>query len=308
MSILVTIHPFADYLDSILTHPRIIGLRFNSAIPFTQTPQEIIEILKKKTKPKELWIDLKCSELRITKETVVPKELIPLNHKIEVSLPTAMYFNEGEKYLIIENIIDGDKLQIKTPKYASEDFEIRFGKGASINIPNSSLKVHGYLTENDTKYIKASKECNVHNYMISYAQNSSDIEELLKLDPEATIVAKIESKKGLEFVKNEYEQYRDNVRLMAARGDLYIEIERPHEILKALKLIIKKDPDAIFASRILLSTLEPEAIPSCSDICDVGFGILLGYKKFLLGDHVCEKEVALKSSIGLMDHIFKDFS
>ena len=201
MSILVTIHPFADYLGPVLGHPRIRGLRFNSAIPFLNTPQQIIEILKNMVKKKELWIDLKCRELRIIKNTIIPKEPIPLNHKIEVSLPTEMYFNEGEKYLIINDIIDGNKLNIKVPKKAPKDFQIIFGKGASINIPDPSLIIHGYLTENDIKYIKASNECGVHNFMISYVEKPSDIEDVLKIDPEAKMVAKIESKKGLDFVK-----------------------------------------------------------------------------------------------------------
>lgn len=170
------------------------------------------------------------------------------------------------------------------------------------------MKVQGYLTENDKKYIKASNECDVHNFMISFVEKSTDIEDVLKLDPEAKIIAKIESKIGLEFIKKDYEKYKKIVRLMAARGDLYIEINRPHEILKAIELIIKKDPNAILASRILLSTLEPESIPTCSDICDVGFGIKLGYKRFLLGDEICENENALKSTIGILDQIFKDFS
>ncbi|MFX1449805.1 MAG: pyruvate kinase [Promethearchaeota archaeon] len=308
MNILVTIHPFSDYLDSVLRQPAIIGLRFNSAIPFSQTPQEIIEILKKKTKNKDLWIDLKCRELRITENISIPKDLIPLNHEIEVNLPTAMYFNEGERYLIIEDIIDGNKLKIKTPKKAPDDFEIRFGKGASINIPDNSLKVQGYLTENDINYIKASKECNVHNYMISFVEQLSDINEVLEIDPDAKMIAKIESEKGLEFIKFRYEKVKELVRLMAARGDLYVEIDRPHEILNAMKLIIEKDPEAILASRILLSTLDLKSIPSCADICDIGFGIKLGYKNFMIGDHVCEIEKALKSALGLLVQISKDFS
>ncbi len=308
MSIFVTIHPFADYLDPILRHPRIVGLRFNSAIPFSQTPQEIIEILKNKVKNKELWIDLKCRELRIAENVRVPKELIPLNHEIEVKLPTAMYFNEGERYLIIEEIIDGNKLKIKTPKKAPEDFEIRFGKGASINIPDNSLKIYGYLTENDIKYIEASKECDIHNYMISFVEQISDVKDVLELDPEAKMVAKIETEKGLEFIKFRYSLVKDKVKLLAARGDLYIEIDRPHEILNAMKLIIEKDPQAILASRILLSTLNPKSIPSCSDLCDIGFGIKLGYKNFMIGDHVCENENAIKSALGILDQILEDFS
>ncbi len=308
MNVLVTIHPHANYIDSILRVPSISGLRFNSAIPFSETPSEIIEILKKKTKGKDLWIDLKCRELRITEDVIVPKDLIPLNHKIEVNLPNAMYFNEGERYLIIEDVVDGNKLKIKKPKNAPDDFHVRFGKGASINIPDDSLKIEGYLTENDIKYIKASSESGIHNYMISFVEQASDIKEVLELDPDARMVAKIESKKGLEFIKLRYDPFEDKVRLMAARGDLYIELDRPHEILNAMASIIKKDPDAILASRILLSTLEQESIPSCSDLCDIGFVLKLGYQNFMIGDHVCEKEKALKSALGILLQIMKDFS
>ncbi len=38
---------------------------------------------------------------------------------------------------------------------------------------------------------------------------------------------------------------------MAARGDLYVEINTPHDILNATKLIIEKDPEAIVGSRML---------------------------------------------------------
>ncbi|MHA1385018.1 MAG: pyruvate kinase [Candidatus Helarchaeota archaeon] len=308
MGIYVTIHPFSEYLDSILQHSNIKGLRFNSAIPFKQTPREIIEILKKKTKNKELWIDLKGSELRISKEVTIPKDLIPLNHNISVKVPTAMYFNEGEKYLIVEEVIDGNKLKIAPPKNAPDDFKIKFGKGASLNIPDNSLKIEGYLTDNDINYIKASVDCDVHNYMISFVENLSDIKEVLDYDSDAKIVAKIESKKGLDFIKFRYQKVKDFVRLMAARGDLYIEIERPHEILNAMANIIKQDPEAILASRLLLSALDLKSIPSCADMTDIGFGIKLGYKNFMLGDHVCENEQALKSALGILVQILKDFS
>ncbi|MHA1378811.1 MAG: pyruvate kinase [Candidatus Helarchaeota archaeon] len=308
MSILVTIHPFASYLNPILQHPRIKGLRFNSAIPFSKSPLEIIQILKNKIKNKELWIDLKCRELRTIEESIIPKDLIPLNHNIEVNLPTAMYFNEGKKYLIIEEIVDGNKLKIKMPKNIPNGFKIKFGKGASINIPDDSLKIEGYLTENDIKYIKASLKCNIHNYMISFVENPSDIGEVLEIDPDAKMVAKIESENGLKFIKFGYQKFKDVVRLMAARGDLYIEINRPHEILSAMESIINIDPDAILASRILLSTLNLKSIPLCSDMTDIGFAIKLGYKNFMLGDHVCENENAVKSALGILAQILKDFS
>lgn len=307
LSLLVTIDPYANYLEAIIQHPLVYGLRFNTGQPFPRTPEEVIEHLTKITGSKELWVDLKCRELRITEETVIPQDLIPLNHDIEVSVPTTMYFNEGKNYLIIKDVIDGNKLDIKLPKGTLDDFKIRFGKGASINIPDPSLRVQDYLTHNDVRYIDAAIKSDLHEYCLSFVENGSDIEALLDIDPEATIIAKIESRKGLRFVEKEYEKYHDSVRLMAARADLYMEIDRPHEILGAIKLIIDKDSRAIFASRLLNSVLDVEAIPSCSDICDIGFGLELGYRKFLFGDEICEDEGALKSAIGILDHILKEY-
>ena len=74
-----------------------------------------------------------------------------------------------------------------------------------------------------------------------------------------------------------------------------------------MKLIIEKDPDAIAASRILLSVLDSDEIPNCADLCDVGFILQLGYRNLLLGDHVCEDETALKNAIGILEAIQEDF-
>jgi len=306
LNIIGTIQPDASYLREIIIHPMISGIRYNTAIPNNKPKKKIIYELKKKIYPKDLWIDLKCRELRITDAVTIPDEIITLNHKIEVKTPTAMYFNEGEKFLIVEEVINGNKLVIKAPQNAPEDFQIRFGKSASVNIPEVT-KVHGFLTENDIEYIHASRENDIHNYMISFVEGSSDIEEVLKIDPDAKIIAKIESEKGIQFVENEYLKFKDKVRLMVARGDLYIELDRPHKILNMMKLIIEKDPNAVAASRILLSVLESDEIPSCADLCDIGFILELGYEHVLLGDHVCEDETAFKNALGILEAIQEDF-
>ncbi len=306
LNIIGTIKPDATYLREIIIHPMISGIRYNTAIPTEIPKKKIIYDLKKKIYPKQLWIDLKCRELRIEEAVTIPNEIITLNHKIEVKTPTIMYFNEGEKYLIIDEIIDGNKIRIKVPSNVSNDFKMQFGKAASVNIPEVR-KIHGFLTRNDVEYIHASMENDIHYYMISYVEQASDIEEILKIDPEARIVAKIESEKGVQFVEEEYDKYKDRVRLMAARGDLYIELDRPHKILNIMKLIIRKDPDAIAASRILLSVLEAEQIPSCADLCDIGFILEIGFKNILLGDHICEDETALKNAIGILEAVQADF-
>jgi len=306
LNIIATIQPNAKYLKEIIIHPMLNGIRYNTAIPINKPKKKVIHELKKKIYPKNLWIDLKCRELRIKDEVTVPDELITLNHKIDVKTPTAMYFNEGEKYLIIEEVIDGDKLVIKAPPNVPKDFKIHFGKMASVNIPDVT-KIHGFLTSNDIEYIHAAMENDIHDYMISFVEKPSDIEKVLEIDPDAQIIAKIESQKGIRFVEEDYDRYKDKVRLMAARGDLYIELDRPHKILNMMKLLIEKDPNAIAASRILLSVLESDEIPSCADLCDIGFILELGYKHVLLGDHVCEDETALKNAIGILEAIQEDF-
>jgi hypothetical protein len=79
-----------------------------------------------------------------------------------------------------------------------------------------------------------------------------------------------------------------------------VELERPHDILKALKDLITADPHAIGASRLLLSFLDPGRLPSCADMSDIAFLMKLGYQTFLLGDELCDDENILKSAIGVM--------
>ena len=86
-----------------------------------------------------MWIDLKCRELRIIKEAVAPHDYLELNHNLEVEVPTAVFYNEGNDFILIEEIIDGNRLKIKFPDNYTGTEEIKFGMGASINIPDKTL-------------------------------------------------------------------------------------------------------------------------------------------------------------------------
>lgn len=83
---------------------------------------------------------------------------------------------------------------------------------------------------------------------------------------------------------------------MAARGDLYVEVDHPHEIIAAQRLIIEKDPDALVGSRMLLSLFNSN-VPSCSDICELELLKNMGYKSFLLCDDLCKKGTALHRAV-----------
>nr|MDO8079225.1 pyruvate kinase [Candidatus Freyarchaeota archaeon] len=285
------------------------AFRFNTGAQLKEDVETALTRFGETIKPKELWIDLKCRELRLTKATEISKNnnILGVNHKIRVQTPTLLYYNEGNNFLQIDKVIDGNKLQIYIPEHLPDTFKIAFGKGAPFNIPHNSLVVEDYLTAKDKKFVEAARKLGIHNYLLSFVEQKSDILELLKLDPEAKIIAKIESMKGLDFVEHTYEEVKENVQLMAARGDLYVELDQPHQVLSALAKIIKANKNAIAASRILESTMNLEKLPYCADISDMALLLKMGYRSFLLGDDVCENESALKSALGLMDAIYQEF-
>ena len=86
---------------------------------------------------------------------------------------------------------------------------------------------------------------------------------------------------------------------MAARGDMYMEVDKPDMIIDGCEDVIRADPDAVFASRILTSTTDVDKIPKCSDLFDLYCGMKMGYKRFLMGDEVCTRETSLKSAVNL---------
>ena len=131
--------------------------------------------------------------------------------------------------------------------------------------------------------------------MLSFVEGKEDIESFKKLYPDAEVAAKIESRKGMSYVKN---QWAGESRLMAARGDLYLELKKPHYIIDAVENIVCKDKNAIVASRIL-DSFAGSLEPSCSDIGDLDNLMRMGYKNFMFGDEICLKRESIISGLNL---------
>jgi pyruvate kinase len=172
----------------------------------------------------------------------------------------------------------------------------------SVNILDPTLRVKGYLTERDRAYIAAGRAVGVHNYMLSFVEESSDVEDVLALDPQARILAKIESEKGLAWVAKDYPRYAGRVHLMAARGDLYLELKQPGQILNATRDILKADGEAVAASRIL-SSLRRESKPACEEVSDIAWLAALGYRTLLLGDELSFQEKTLLRAVAALEGI-----
>lgn len=286
---LVTAPPYADYLAEIARHPLVSGFRLNSVMPLRESPRDVLVRLAALGKP--LWVDLKGRQLRVASAAVPPYTEVRLSHAIEVETPVDAFFSDGRERVRVA-AVDGDRLIL------ADGPRRLVGPGESVNIPSASLRVKGTLTETDRVYLAAMREAGLSKVMLSYAEAASDADEVRKLLPNAQVVLKIESRRGLSFAAA---HGASRGRLMAGRGDLYVEL-RPHEVVGALRMVVAADPDAIAASRFFESLVE-HPVPSASDVTDAAFVLALGYRTLLLGDAVCFRRETLLAALNLLEAV-----
>ena len=271
-------------LEEMLSFDEISEYRFNSGVNQLMSTREIMERLKQieeQTK-KKVWIDLKGRQLRVETWANPSYEAIELNHEIEIEYPARVIFRDGTTSEIIR--CRGNKILLSnSPCHA-------LGKGQSINIDAKSLKIKGYLTEQDKELITMSKEYDLNNYMASFIEEMNDLIEIIKRNKKANIVAKIESIKGLKFIL----ENTLTLNTMSARDDLYTSLNHSYQTIRYLKKIVGKDPNAICASRIF-ETLQKQQHISLSDFEDLELMYQFGYRTFMLQDDI--KGETLKRTI-----------
>lgn len=291
---IVTAPPYAPFLDEVASHPVVCGLRLNTVMPVRGGPSEALERLGALGQP--LWVDLKGRQLRVVGAAIPPYTEVRLSHPIRVDTPVDAFFSDGTEHVRVAAVA-GDRLIL-------EDGPRRLvGPGESVNIVHPSLEVLGTLTQTDRAYLAAMQEYGLSRVMLSYVEQCADVEEVQRLLPGVEVMLKIETQKGLDFAR----QHGASLgRLMAARGDLYVEVLRPHRIVGALREIITADPAAVVASRVL-GSLAHHPVPASADIGDVAFLLALGYRTFLLGDTVCLQRDSVLQALNLLQAIAGEF-
>ena len=290
---IVTTPPYASFLDEVAGHRLTGGFRLNTVMPLKDGPREALERLTKFGQP--LWVDLKGRQLRVVGAAMPPFTEIHLSHRIRVHTPADAFFSDGnERARVVA--VDGDRLLL-------EDGPRRLiGPGESVNIVHPSLEIEGTLTDTDRAYLAAMKAMGLTKAMLSYVESPEDVAEVKSLLPNAEVLLKIESLRGLNFAK----KFRaTHGHLVAARGDLYVEVPRPHQVVSALKTVIEADPEAVVASRIF-DSLAWQPVPVSADISDVAFLLEIGYRRFMLGDQVCLKRDTVMEALNLLEAISKD--
>lgn len=277
---------------NIITHPLIGAVRYNSGGDSPYTPREIIEKIKTITDQhkKQLYIDLEGRQTRIARWTPNERGSIVLNRDFTIELPAKAYIRNAG-WFEIANAACGQRKLYLLPNNRFRDYY--FGESQSVHVIAKQFNVKGYLGGLDAEYIHDAVSLGLNSFMLSFFENMKDATEFYeayyahrhaKKLSAANVVLKIESMRGVRFVRNTSKTTLSGFRIMAARDDLFTSFAgQESKIIDALSLIIKRDPNAIAASRILAG-LESSGEPTLSDIEDVVLLSNTGYRHFMLSD------------------------
>jgi hypothetical protein len=294
MNLHITCVPSDPHFVEFCSDPNVAGIRMNGLLfRGSDLMDQLSRIPTTTTVP--LWFDAKGRQLRV-EEAIYFKDHLELvmNHKITgLELPHPIIFKAGEDWAMVERI-DGKRLVLRADGYP----KYRVKPGDSVHFRDMRMMVDGPLfTDDEKSKIEQVVKAGANKFYLSYVERPRDVEEFRELiGKDAELILKIESKRGLRFISMLPSPDLKGFRLACARGDLYVEVEQPHHIVAAQKLIIERDPNALVGSRMLLS-LFSNNVPSCSDINELAFLKSLGYRHFLLCDDLCKKGSALHRAV-----------
>lgn len=301
IEIMATLWPDMGHYEYFAKHPLMRGIRLNTAMAEEKTLPYQLDFAVKKSYGTPLYFDVKGRQIRITKVYDNTENLeLDINHPIEVNTPTVVLTKAGADSAVLAKVVDGNHLVFDGgPKFLLRP-------GESLNIRSSSLKVLGPLfTEQQLTFLDIAKKAGIGRFMLSYATRAEEMAELRKIvGDKAEIIAKIESPTGLDFSQSYKLGPREHY--LTARGDLFVEMNKPHQILSATKKILKKDSNAILGSRILLSVTN-DPVPSCSDINEIAWLLEIGYKRFMFCDGLCLQKESLERAINVLNAIAIDY-
>lgn len=320
-NLMVTLWPSFTHFRRFANDPRLSGIRLNSAMIGSHQLVDELKLLHEIPTTVPLYFDVKGRQLRVVEVHENPMSLeITLNHPITLADPSTteipVIFKAGADVALLKAVLDdGRRLLFEPAELYGPKYRVRPGESLCIRHP--SLSVEGPIfTEEELAKIELVKEAGFTRYFLSYVESEKDVTQFQELvGQDATIMLKIESPKGLEYVANEY-VYRPNIRLVVARGDLYVELPKPHQILAAEKLIVEKDPEAVVGSRLMLSVIKQEyyiengtlrfqmvlhPVPNSADFHELAWLYEIGYRTVMLCDELCLREDLLATAVNAVD-------
>lgn len=296
MELFVTMWPTFEHFNEFANDYRVDSVRLNTAmVGVPELDSKFKQAVN--SSAASLYFDIKGKQLRVTEVFAYEHHLeIEINHPIKVKTPTIVLFKAGEDYALLKEA-KGNRLIFEGgPKWM-------INPGESLHIREPDLQVEGptFLPAEKEK-IEIARQAGFTKFFLSYVQSQDDVDEFRELVGEdSEVVLKIEDKWGMQYVHDfDRKATPENIWLMAAMGDLYVEVDRPHHIIKALKDIIQMDPLAGAGSRMLLS-IAAGPVPSAADFMQLAWLKEIGYKKMMLCDEICLRRDFLESAITAFD-------
>lgn len=277
--------------EKMVSHPLIEAVRYNTGGDSPLEPMEILTRIRELTDRygKILYVDLEGRQARIARWTLFERKALTLNRDFSVVPPARVYVRGAGWF----DLVAANSIRRKIYIEGGPDLDrYYFGESQSVHVVGGDFKVRGYLGGLDREYINCSIELGIACFMLSFFEEESDLKEFHSCFPKKIRrrqrkVFKIESQKALEFVRSG--RIRSNEQLMAARDDLFISFgNKPIGIIEALQDILKADPNAIVASRILHG-FQSTGVVTMGDISDVILMSHMGYKNFMFSDGLAER-------------------
>ncbi len=331
--LMVTLWPSFEHFPVFANEDRLSGIRLNSAMMALPDLDHELELVRQIRPSVPLFFDIKGRQLRV--EDVHPNTNyldITLNHPIEIAdpdtTPISVLFKAGEDGVRLAKITEGGRRLIFD---GGPRFMVRAGE--SLHIRHPSFRVLGpQFTDAELAKIEKVRKAGITRFFLSYVQSQADVDAFRELvGPDSEVMLKIEDEKGLNYVGYEFKPQR-NTHLVAARGDLYVELQKPHQLMHALRLIIDRDKQAQVGSRILLSVVSlplgelrrfvaavdqgnlkddmvvralpgvlHQRVPSAADFLELSWLHDIGYRNFMLCDEICLHEDWLSTAVNAFD-------
>ncbi|HXV26893.1 MAG TPA: hypothetical protein VD862_02640 [Candidatus Paceibacterota bacterium] len=298
---MVTLLPSFPHFRDYARDDSLDGIRINSAAVDDAELKAEFALLANAKPSVPVYFDIKGRQLRVTE--VLPNTThldVRLNHPVGVPTPTVVLFKAGADSALLQEVAeDGHRLIFAPGAKHGPKVEVKVGD--SLHIRNPDLTVGGnQFTELEHRKLSLAKEAGFTRWFLSYVQNGRDVQEFLDLvGRHDEVCLKIEDPKGLQYVAGEFKK-RDNLSLVLARGDLYVEVDRPHDILWATRLVVERDPEAIVGSRLMLSMVNSK-VPACVDFSELAWLYDVGYRRFMVCDELCLKRELLDPVMNAMD-------
>lgn len=304
----VTLWPEMPHFYRFKFDPRIRGIRLNPAMLTVAEVAGELQSLPAGEVGAPLYFDVKGRQLRV--EEILPAKdhlRLRLNHPISVDLPTTVLFKAGNDRSRLDRLEDGGRVLVFAPG-ANYGPEYKVKPGESLHIRHPSMRVNDtkLFSDIELQKIKCARHYGIKRWFLSYVEAQSDVDRLRALVGETDeIMLKIESKRGMQFVREKYTP-QPNVRLVAACGDMYVELDEPQHTLTALQDIIAADPNAIAASRMMLTITQNVRRfgldrPDLADFAHLAWLGSIGYRTFMLCDEICLESELLDPAVAAFD-------